>query len=150
MILAIPVSYLLQIKQSREALSWPTTSGRVVSSVVHESQGTDGASDFYFDVTYEYQVAERHLSGSSLLGPFFESDAEEWVQAYPPGSWVRVYYDPKTPKRSAVWPEVHSRIALSLLIVLFLAPMALCGLVSLSSRIRKRGQQRSSAQRAGS
>lgn len=133
--LGLLVDSLLEVRQNRQALGWPTTTGRVTSSEVTRFDAMAGDSSYYFDVTYEYQVGGRHLRGSSSLG-VSESVAKKWVEAYPPGSSVSVYYDPTDPGRSVVWPETQSKEAL--LMALFIVPLVLLGLVPLWSWLKKR------------
>jgi hypothetical protein len=128
-LLALPVYF--QIRHNHEALGWPTTTGLVVSSEVSESYNAEADdTSYYFDATYAYQVGARRLSGHSSLGPFsWVADAREWVQSYPPGSEVTVYYSPSAPDRSVVWPEANIdlrviELEFPLVLVLFLCCVA--------------------------
>jgi hypothetical protein len=109
--------FLLELKQNREARGWPRTTGRVISSAVNEVQGIYDSS-FYFDVSYEYQVDGKHLTGSDSLGPLVAIHAGEWERTYPPGTGVEVHYSPAEPRRSALWPEGQSKAQLRLVSVL--------------------------------
>lgn len=131
MVLGYGVYCLVEIREYRQALGWPTTTGRVTSSEVSRwTNGELGDTSYDFDVTYEYQVGARHLSGSSSLGPFsWLADAREWAQSYPPGSEVTVYYSPSASDRSVVWPEANIdlrviELEFPLVLVLFLCCVA--------------------------
>jgi hypothetical protein len=105
---------LAEVGRNQQALRWLSTSGQVTYSAVNEVyDAVFERTSPCFRVYYEYQVDGERLRGSRSLGPWSRDTAQKWVQAYPPGSGVRVYYNPRNPKRSTVWPEVQAQWTLS-------------------------------------
>ena len=93
--------------QARESVSWPSTSGRIVSADRETSTGRgQGTTSYRLVLTYEYSVAGRRLSGhrvsfGDLLWTWSRSssEVERRRQRYPPGGEVTVWYDAKRPER---------------------------------------------------
>jgi Protein of unknown function (DUF3592) len=91
--------------KAKAAESWPTATGRVVSSEIVEEESTDregGTSTWYNPVvTYAYSVGGRELTGRRLrFGNYRSSNrkkAEAALAHYPVGSEPAVRYNPQDP-----------------------------------------------------
>jgi hypothetical protein len=93
--------------QARESVSWPSTSGRIVSADREASTGRgQGTTSYRLVLSYEYSVAAQRFAGHRVsFGDLFftwtrsSSEAERRRQRYPPGGEVTVWYDAKRPER---------------------------------------------------
>ncbi|MET3906214.1 hypothetical protein ABID59_000535 [Bradyrhizobium sp. S3.3.6] len=110
----ILIAAIVKTWQAREARSWPQVSGKVVTSVaevrevrVSDDEREDGyrmESRNFANVTYEYSVSGRKLSGNRVsigedLGNF---QVAEKLAKYPAGSIVTVYYNPRHPDQAVL------------------------------------------------
>ena len=104
-----------------EALSWPTTTGIVISSTVNEynhryydksDHTTYSNSTFSPTVTFSYKVNGVYLE-SSRFSLATRANCANWgerniadaiVQKYKPGLKVKVYYNPKDPNMAIIQP----------------------------------------------
>ncbi|MCE9584770.1 MAG: DUF3592 domain-containing protein [Planctomycetes bacterium] len=83
--------------------SYPTTKGRVVSSRIEESQGSDGHRDRLYGVRAEYTFAvEGKAYAGHTVHPMMESSsshssAVNELARYPAGKEVDVHYNPADP-----------------------------------------------------
>jgi hypothetical protein len=102
--------------------SYTVTDGTVVSSTVVTSEDSDGPV-YRPEVSYRYRVGERELVGNRLnYEDLFASGADaatEAVASFPPGTTVRVYYNPADPSDSLLRPGLNAR---QLFLALFLTP----------------------------
>jgi len=91
---------------------WPSTTGTIVQAAIG-SKGPDrdsGSRDYYLSITYAYVVAGVRLennSGGLVDGPiatsFLREDLERLKESeYAVGRSVRVYYDPRNPRRAVL------------------------------------------------
>ncbi|MEA3008681.1 MAG: hypothetical protein QOJ91_373 [Sphingomonadales bacterium] len=94
------------VGKAKAAESWPTATGRVISSEVVEEESTDregGTSTWYNPVvTYAYSAGGRELTGRRLrFGNYRSSSrkkAEAALAAYPAGANPTVRYNPQNPE----------------------------------------------------
>lgn len=94
------------VGKARAAQSWPTATGRVISSEVVEEESTDregGTSTWYNPVVvYAYSAGGRELTGRRLrFGNYRSSSrrkAEAAIAAYPAGATPAVRYNPENPE----------------------------------------------------
>jgi hypothetical protein len=94
------------VGKAKAAETWPTASGRVISSEVVEEESTDregGTSTWYNPVvTYGYSAGGRELTGRRLrFGNYRSSSrkkAEAALAAYAPGATPMVRYNPENPE----------------------------------------------------
>jgi hypothetical protein len=89
--------------------SWPSTTGKVLSSQVEARRSRSGSgysTSYYAVVFYEYQVAGQVYRSNVLqLGGEVGgsvSRAQQKVMAYPAGSQVQVYYNPDNPQQAGI------------------------------------------------
>jgi hypothetical protein len=100
-----------QFRLGRRSVKWPWTPGEVISSEVSVRYERDsGLSDDDVTRTRGFtrpDVRYRYLVGHPRIGTRVSVDAQvetsglnlaqRWVDKYPPGKKVRVYYDPDDP-----------------------------------------------------
>ena len=118
--------------QASEA--WPHVTGHVMSSSVCSGESADRPI-----VDYSYSVDDRAYRGDkicfgtevSFLSP---AQAQAYVDQYPPGSGVTVYYDPANPHRSVLLqgiPKQSDRLIASGLVMALIGVVGtLIGLIS--------------------
>ncbi|HET9639171.1 MAG TPA: DUF3592 domain-containing protein [Allosphingosinicella sp.] len=101
------------VGKARAAETWPTASGRVVSSEVVEEESRDqegGTSTWYNPVvTYAYAAGAGELTGRRLrFGNYrfaSRSKAEAALAPYPAGATPTVRYNPANPEECVL--ETH-------------------------------------------
>ncbi|HRX38868.1 MAG: DUF3592 domain-containing protein [Parvularculaceae bacterium] len=91
--------------QSRLAQSWPTASGKIVSSDFQVNSDSD--SDTYAaKVRYSYEVMGRVLTGERIAFGYTASSGESFhrdiYNALPVNTQVAVRYDPANPERAVL------------------------------------------------
>ncbi len=104
----------LGLRRGNASASWPTTSGRVLSSQLRKSWSPRGGWSYEPQVTYEYTVDGRPpLHGTTIrfgaTDYLVERDARQVVARYPVGATVPIHYDPHNPQRSTLEPGVRQR-----------------------------------------
>lgn len=108
-IVAIVIAVVLQLR-ARRSMSWPSTTGHVNSATVdvRVKNGANGTSTLYCPmIAYEYVVDGHHYMQNRLLmgapvSSNFRSRAQKWVDRYPEGSTVKVYYNPDNPSEAVL------------------------------------------------
>lgn len=97
--------------RARRALSWPTTSGRVLRSALKISRDAEGETRSV-EVRYAYEVDGRAYESSRIafgyaggLGTEYQMRIHEKL---PEGARVAVRYDPANPKRATLSAGAHS------------------------------------------
>src|SRR6185295_7706141 len=88
---------------------WPSVNGEIAASCLQRNRDADGMVTYRAGVTYRYQVAgQAHTSDRVFFGDRlavgWASAAVRRVDKHPPGSVVRVYYDPHQPARAVLEP----------------------------------------------
>ena len=84
--------------------NWPSLQGKVVSSQVNSHTSND-EEQYYVDVTYAYTAGGADYSSSfTTSDQATQSDAENDMRSYRPGSDITVYYNPKDPSSSTTSP----------------------------------------------
>ena len=99
--------------RAKASQNWPWVMGEVLSARVRETVDTTGSgrtiSRHFPEVTYEYRVGGRTYRGKRIRfgGPLHtdRETAEAWLQSYPVGGQVRVYYNPKRPQEAVLQPS---------------------------------------------
>ena len=98
-----------------EARSWPEAKGRILSTTVKVStsrssgsRSTSYSREYYPNIRYSWSVDGVQYTGDRYrLGTTHEkyrerSDAEEAAKAFPGGTTIPVYYDPKNPSEAVL------------------------------------------------
>jgi hypothetical protein len=104
------------------AQEWSSTTGVVVTSYVRKTgagnAGEAGDTDSYSPVVrYEYRIGSDQYAGSKIgFGDLFYNwySAKSRVQAFPKGSNVTVYVDPRDPN-SSVLDRTYPSVAIVML-----------------------------------
>ncbi len=119
------------IWHQHEALSFPTTTGRVYHSAVSVTHSSKGGTHYHINIFYDYEVDGQSYQGSTFRYGFFSpgsTQAYAAVSAHPVGSEVRVYYRPDNPADSLLSPGV---VGHDLFILFLLAPASAALLLTL-------------------
>jgi Protein of unknown function (DUF3592) len=109
--------------QQYESGSFPFVTGNVTQSDVERRTGSKGRTYYVAVVKYEYNVSGQTFWGDRLrFGNSPEGNAYAIVNAHPFNSPVQVYYNPKNPNESLLYPGIAGS---DMLMTLFLTPFNL-------------------------
>ena len=104
--------------QSRLAGSWPTASGKIISSDFHTNYDSDGDT-YAAKVRYTYEVMGRELTGDKIAFGYMASSGESLhraiYQALPVNTQIAVRYDPANPERAVLAYGSNSSIVFLLI-----------------------------------
>jgi hypothetical protein len=103
------------------ALQFSSTEGTIITSEVTTHHGEEGTT-YGVKVSYSYSVGDQDYRGDRYRYDTWSSSgswASRVVNALPPGTKVRVHYDPANPRNSLLKPGVAGSHLLQLL---FLTP----------------------------
>jgi hypothetical protein len=94
--------------------SWPTTTGRILGSSVHQSASTKAPRTFSPELIYEYSVnGKPYVGGFTRIGGLsfsYEPNAEHYIKNKPPGTQVPVHYLPIFPTVAVIETGVSSSL----------------------------------------
>ena len=109
---------LLSLYRGHSAKAWPTTRGEILESRIHESRDSDG-SMWETKVKYRYVCNGREFEGTRITFGYSGSDEEEEHrrihEKLPPGSGVRVWYQPNQPANAVLAVGFHRHTYVALL-----------------------------------
>ena len=102
-----------QVIQAVRSSSWPTVEGMVTESTVVQSTGKRNRKTDVPQITYRYSVdgieyvGTRFYFGSQYpeswtTGAKWTTDTKEYIARYPPGTLLRVHYDPEDAATSVI------------------------------------------------
>jgi hypothetical protein len=117
------VNFGHQAIQAVRSSSWPTVEGMVTESTVVQSTGRRNRKWDTPQITYRYSVDGIEHVGTRLFfgsqypeswttGAKWTTDTKEYIARYPPGTLLRVHYDPEDAATSVVEAGLKSAIAL--------------------------------------
>ncbi|MEH2511961.1 hypothetical protein V1291_003315 [Nitrobacteraceae bacterium AZCC 1564] len=118
--------------------SWSRTSGKIITSTLSQPDvpRKGGETDATVDIRYQYQVSGKSFEGKRIKfggqGGMTRVAAEQLVAKYPIGAAVDVYYDPKSPVRSALEPRNKSSVVSH---IVFLAVFSVISIVLIAHSI---------------
>lgn len=105
--LGIIFSGWLTYRKSNQAAGWIPASGKVITSEVRRTSGSD--LKFFAHIVYQFMAGgmeyiSRNVTFAQLMGILDTAKpaALEKVKKFPAGSMVTVYYDPENPNRSVL------------------------------------------------
>lgn len=91
--------------------AWSFTQGKIVSAKMQRAEKImddeeDEKREYYTypELCYEYTVNGQTHRGTRISFAPVTAMSPEWVDRFPDGSAVRVYFDPKNPKQSVLIP----------------------------------------------
>jgi hypothetical protein len=89
------------------ALTWQTTTGRVMKSRVEVSSGGESTSvsarvHYAYDVNGRAYQSDQIRAGDKIMTISSSGDAYATIDRYPEGAIVTVYYNPQNPQESAL------------------------------------------------
>jgi hypothetical protein len=114
--------------KAAQSCSWPSTDGVIKTS--RELCGGRRGNSYSAEITYEYFVNENRFTGNKkqiIEVGGIRSGAEAYLEKYPVGKNVKVYYSPADSTNSVLEPGLH-------LSCLFL-PFIGCTLIAIPSII---------------
>lgn len=123
LLLGALVAYPFWFFEAHQARGWPTTTGEVVESRIHQRE-----SHYYPVVAYRYSVDGRSFTSRTIwlssdrrrFSSFQEAQAV--IVSYPLGSQIDVRYSPANPERAAlIIDEISMEIPLAILVALVIA-----------------------------
>ena len=130
-VVLLVVAVLAKVLEARQASTWSTASGRIVTSETkserHSSAGEATTVKTMPLVEYEFSVGGQTWRGNriSIGEDTGGANTEATLQRYPIGAVVSVYYDPGNPKKSVLERDIPKGFAKGLLAILaFLAVVA--------------------------
>jgi hypothetical protein len=95
-----------KIKRAEESKRWPVTSGVITSSQI------SGAIKYYPSITYTYSVDSVFYNSNGISNINFNTKnrtvVEEFLDKYPVGSEVKVYYNDLKPDNSFLEPGINT------------------------------------------
>lgn len=124
------LSAFLKIKKYKEMQTWPNVTGTINESTVRVAKSNDGSVGLinpfltiFPEVFYEYIHREQNYTNSSIsinsLSFSNLKKAESFIERYPIGENIQVYYDPSKPERSyldiTAKPKVTKRVVASII-----------------------------------
>jgi len=117
------VSFGYQAIQAVRSESWPTVEGMVTESTVVQSTGRRDRKTAVPTITYRYSVDGVEHVGTRLFfgsqyseswtaGAKWTTSTNEYIARYPPGTLLRVHYDPEHAATSVVEAGLKPAIVL--------------------------------------
>jgi hypothetical protein len=98
---------IFSYRKAQEALSWPTASGKILSSALRHEKGGE-ISGYEPEILYKYQaygvhhIADVIQFGGIPLSP--KKEAQRIVEQYPIGREITVYFNPNKPAQAVLEP----------------------------------------------
>ena len=123
--LAIPFGYRV-MTSALESAGWPHTEGTIRESQLVTQEQRDGSFVYRVRIVYAYTAQGiEHQGGRIRFGVEDSASpnqdrAERWLEEYPPGRVVTVYYDPQAPSNSVLEPGAHGDVYALLAVGVFL------------------------------
>ncbi len=105
-----------------ESGHYPAVTGTVTHSEVKSHRGSKGGTTYQAVIHYRFEVDGQTFTGARLRYNPASSDsasARSLVDDHPAGAAVRIFYDPKNPQDSLLFPGITGA---DYLMVLFLTP----------------------------
>lgn len=132
---ALIVLYLRNKQKAQASTTWPSTEGRITGHKIRVDEvGDDDSSRVSYvpEVHYEYPVEGSLHQGKRISfgsEPSFPSrkKAEDFLESYPVGSTIPVYYNPEKPQE-AVLSQTMRKMAASLIVGIVLIVLGVCSL----------------------
>jgi len=110
---------------------WSRTSGKITNSSLSQPDvlRKGGETDATVDIRYQYQVSGKSFEGKRIKfggqGGMTRVMAEQLVAKYPAGAAVDVYYDPRSPAKSALEPRNKTNVAPHVVLLIVFAVISI-------------------------
>ncbi|MEI8133183.1 MAG: DUF3592 domain-containing protein [Leptolinea sp.] len=109
---------VIQIKKAKAAEAWPTISGLILSSELHENRRYNTKShvtntSYEPRIQYQYSILGQNYLGTSLYigkSSYSYGAASKKIETYPQGAPVVVHYNPADPSKAVLEPKAASGI----------------------------------------
>lgn len=115
------------LSDAKSNSSWPVTEGVIIKSERNSERSSDGDYHDYPDIKYLFEVEGEEYTGFQISTGNFNRPIEEYLQKYPVGKKVTVYYKPGNPSNCYLEPGVswQSYMGLILGILLLVAGVSI-------------------------
>ena len=103
---------------SHQAEHWPSIEGVVTASSVYGTPGKGRGA--HPEIHYQFQVEGQSYEGDKLdFGGHnnYGENPQPFIAQYPTGTAIKIYYDPKNPNHSVLFPE-NNAATLNLILAL--------------------------------
>lgn len=124
-----------------QSSKWPSTSGLVLESKVDRRTDSDGDVSYKANIKYEYKVEEgTHHSRRIMFGDFgsnISSRARKFVDKYPVGMEVDVYYHPQKPELAAIEPGLKMAAFMLPIFGLVFCAAGIVGFIIITKKMRR-------------
>ena len=143
------VLYVRNKKKAKASETWPSTEGKIVSHHVRVDYSQDDESnrvDYVPEVHFEYQVEGQSFAGKRISFGSEQSfnkrqKAEMFLEQYPVGQVVTVFFNPEKPQESVLQQTMRKMtvqlvvgILLVVMMICFLCPVMMAAVNTLTSR----------------
>jgi Protein of unknown function (DUF3592) len=130
---------LRDLRLAKASAGWPATQGAITATRIRVDDRGESSESYHPEITYTYAVMGASYEGSRRIigatrGYSSRRRAEAFLEAYPVGRQVTVYYDPQKP-REAVLEAGTTRGAIGTLIIS--AVFALIGLIAVGASLAR-------------
>ena len=130
-----------------ESRGWPDTPGKIqsnsISTQTRRSSSGSSKTSYVARITYGYQVNGRGYIGSTVgfgksqYSSYTRSKTQKYLQQYPRGKSVTVYYDPQNPGKAVLQAGVTAGALLIVAMgVIFVFAAIALGVSALKNRSR--------------
>jgi len=106
---------------------WPKTTGKIDKLDPHSLRSVGGGKYSWYrqkpclEIYYHFRVDGNDYKDTDQLDIAPEAEILKQSKVYPPGSSIEVYYNPKNPKQSMLFPAQRLRVVLVLGVVTAIA-----------------------------
>ena len=101
--IAVTLWGLKMQQQAKTRRAWPCVEGSIIESLISSKE-----NDLLPGIRFEYQVDERNLQAAIRFPPGTQPMPEfsrSYIEKYPLGHKVTVYYNPDAPEDATLEPE---------------------------------------------
>ncbi|MCH2204522.1 MAG: DUF3592 domain-containing protein [Lentisphaerales bacterium] len=109
--IAVFIFGLKQYSKAKASMDWPQAEGKVISSKVKAHRDSDGTT-YGAEINYEYVVDKETITANKVkfgeINTSDSSDASRYVNKYPKGKKVSVYYNTEDVYEAVLEPGVHT------------------------------------------
>jgi hypothetical protein len=96
--------------QSIRCGSWPTADGTIRTSTMGRHRGNKGGTTYSADVSYDYSAGGARYTGTKVAFGMMSASsdyAQSFLNRYPVGAKVPVYYSPSDPATAVLETGIH-------------------------------------------
>ena len=109
----VTLGFVVAWRRALRSVNWPSTKGEIESSCVVGGHSFDSGTRYQLKVRYRYLVGGKEYKGYQIgfFGPSgSKAELMRICDQFPVGKVVDVFYDPKGPVYSVLWPGIEGSI----------------------------------------